>query len=133
MGYSPNSRRFQPGQSISSRLNGAVFKGAAVTYRHSRHSPPECVEVSVQAVVSANPVSERDFANVDVLAAADRVFDCHVFILLVKKPERITRSWTIWRGGAEGEGRQHTMQTCVDTVWALLNCRMSFTKRQKVV
>jgi hypothetical protein len=52
------------------------------------HSPVEGDEVSVHGDVLYDPVGEGDLADVDELAAADRVLDGHVVKLLVEKSVR---------------------------------------------
>ena len=50
--------------------------------------PPEGDEVAVERDVIDDPVREGDLADVDELAAADRVLDLHDLKRAVKKPEK---------------------------------------------
>ena len=46
-------------------------------YHRISYSPPECYEVSIKWDVRDHPVGEGDLADVDELAAADRILDRH--------------------------------------------------------
>jgi hypothetical protein len=56
--------------------------------------PPEGDEVAVERDVIDHPVREGDLADVDELAAADRVLDLHDLKRAVKKPEKMEKNET---------------------------------------